>query len=73
MMAKPEMLLYFHNATFKNFWLEAANDSLGYKVLDNQSRGPVFKTIGSKADSVFYPSKVDKMCTRNFWELGGKK
>ena len=28
---------------------------------------------GSKVDSVFHPSKIDKMSTRNFWELSGKK
>ena len=28
---------------------------------------------GSKADSVFHPSEVDKMSTRNFWEIIGKK
>ena len=28
---------------------------------------------GSKVDSAFHPSEVDKMSTRNFWELNGKK
>ena len=28
---------------------------------------------GSKVDSAFHASKVDKMSTRNFWELNGKK
>ena len=28
---------------------------------------------GSKVHSAFHPSKVDKMSTRNFWELNGKK
>ena len=28
---------------------------------------------GSNVDSVFYPSEVGKMSTRNFWELGNKK
>ena len=28
---------------------------------------------GSKVDSAFHPSKVDKMSTRNIWELSGKK
>ena len=27
---------------------------------------------GSKVDSVIHPSMVDKMSTRNFWELSGK-
>ena len=35
------------------------------KVLDSQCRGPMFKA--------FQPSEVDKMSTRNFWELSGKK
>ena len=28
---------------------------------------------GSKVDSAFYPAKVDRMSTRNFWELSGQK
>ena len=28
---------------------------------------------GSKVDSAFHPSEVDKMSTRNFWELSAKK
>ena len=28
---------------------------------------------GSKVDSAFHPSEVDKMSTWNFWELSGKK
>ena len=28
---------------------------------------------GSKVDSAFHPSKVDKVSTRNFWEPSGKK
>ena len=27
---------------------------------------------GSKVDSAFHPSEVDKMSTRNIWELSGK-
>ena len=43
------------------------------KALDSQSRGPVFKTTGwLQVDSVFHPFEVDKMSTRNFWELKGK-
>ena len=35
---------------------------------------PCLKPLGgSKVDSAFHPSKVDKMSTRNFWELNGKK
>ena len=28
---------------------------------------------GSKVDSVFHSSEVDKMSTRDIWELSGKK
>ena len=28
---------------------------------------------GSKVDSAFHPSEIDKMSTRNFWELSGRK
>ena len=28
---------------------------------------------GSEVNSAFHPSKVDKMSTRNFWQLSGKK
>ena len=28
---------------------------------------------GSKVNSAFHPSEVDKMSTRNIWELSGKK
>ena len=49
------------------------NNGLVVKVLDYQSRGPVFKTTGWLLDSAFHPSEVDKMSTRKFWELNGKK
>ena len=42
-------------------------NGLVVKVLDCQSRGPVFM-VGSMVDP-----EVDKMSTRNFWELSGKK
>ena len=38
------------------------------KVLDSQSRGPMYQTKGDSVD----PSKVDKMNTRNFWEFSRK-
>ena len=35
---------------------------------------PCSKPLGdSKFDSAFHPCEVDKMSTRNIWELGGKK
>ena len=43
------------------------------KAMDSQSRGPMLSLGGSKVDSAFHPSKVDKMSTRNFWELSRKK
>ena len=44
------------------------------KALDSKSRNPIFKTTGwLKVNSAFHPSEVDKMSTRNFWELSGKK
>ena len=47
------------------------------KALDSQSRGPVFKSTrwlqGRLSLSAFHPSEVDKMSTRDFWELSGKK
>ena len=50
------------------------SNGLVVKELDSQSRGPVFKTTGgSKVDSAFHPSEVNKVSTRNFWELSGKK
>ena len=46
------------------------SNGLVVKMLDSQSVGPVFKTLGgSKVDSAFHPSKVDKMSARNFGEL----
>ena len=37
-------------------------------------RVPCSKPVGgSKVDSAFHPSEVDKMSTRNFWELSVKK
>ena len=44
------------------------------KALDSQSRGPVSKPLGgSKVNLEFHPSEVDRMSTRSFWELSGKK
>ena len=34
---------------------------------------PCAKLGGSKVDSAFHPSKVNKMNVKNFWELRGKK
>ena len=44
------------------------------KALDSQSRVLYIKLLsGSKVDSAFHPSDVDKMSTRNFWDLSDKK
>ena len=44
------------------------------KALDSLSRIPCSKPMdGSKTKSAFHPSDADKMSTRNFWELNGKK
>ena len=40
----------------------------------NYGKVPRSKPLGgSKVDSAFHPSEVDKMSTRNIWELSGKK
>ena len=53
----------------------AQMSGLVVKVLDSESRGPFCSKPlgGSKVDSAFHPSEVDKMSTRNFRELNGKK
>ena len=61
---------------FKSFIQPRLNygdiNGLVVKVLDSQSRGPI-PLGGSKVESAFHPSEVDKMSTRNFWKLSGKK
>ena len=43
-------------------------------MLDSQCRYPAFKTTGcSKVDPGFHIFEVNKMSTRSFWELSGKK
>ena len=42
----------------------------GFKALDTQSKGPCSKPL---AQSAFYPSEVDQMSTRDFWDFSGKK
>lgn len=49
-------------------------NGLEVQVLDSQFRGLMFKTLGgTKVDSAFYPSEVNKVSTWNFWELSGEK
>ena len=50
------------------------SNGLMVKVLDFQSKGPCTKLLGgSKVNSAFHPSKVDKVGTRNFSGLSGNK
>ena len=50
------------------------SNSLVVKLLDSQSRFPCSKPLGgSKVDPAFHLSEVNKMGTRNFWELSSKK
>ena len=54
----------------KQLW----SNGLVIKELDSQSSGPMFKTTGwLQGRFSFDPSEVDKMSTRNFSGLGGKK
>ena len=51
------------------------SNGLVVKGLDSQTKaGPLFETAGwLQGGSALYPSEVDKISTRNFWELSGKK
>ena len=40
------------------------------RALDSQSRSPGFKTTG-QVESVFHPSEIDQMNSRNSWVLSG--
>ena len=56
-----------------SFWGTYGIFGFSLEAMDSQSRGPVFKTTsGSKVDSAFHHCEVDKMSTKNFWELSGK-
>ena len=54
-----------HCETRVAYWLRRWIHNLGVPCLKPQG--------GSKVDSVFHPCEVDKISTRNFWELSGKK
>ena len=46
------------------------SNDLVIKLLESQSRSPMFKTLGgSKVDSTFHTSEVDRISNRNFWKL----
>ena len=50
------------------------NNGLVVKVLDSQSRSLMVKALGgSKVNSAFHPSEVDKTSATNFWELSAIK
>ena len=50
------------------------SNGLVVKALDSQPRGPGSKPLGGpKVDSAFHSSEVDKVSTRNFRGLSGKK
>ena len=54
----------------KGIW----SNGLVVKALNSQSsRVPKKPLGGSKIDSAFHRSEVDKISTRNFWELSDKK
>ena len=55
-------------------WLYANDLALVDESFKGNPGVPWSKPLGgSKVDSAFPPSKVDKMSTRNFWERNGKK
>ena len=50
------------------------SDGLVVKALDIQFGAPCSNPLGgSMVNLDFQPSEVDKMSTRNIWELSGKK
>ena len=50
------------------------NKVAGFTIQIPSPGVPCSKQLGgSKVDSAFHRSEVDKMITRNFWELNGKK
>ena len=54
--------------------MEQWSNGLVVKVLDSNPGVPFSKPLGgSKVDSAFHPSAVNKVSTRNFWGLSGKK
>ena len=60
----------------KNFMLLCVHSriALPYFLAISVFGVPCSKPLGgSKVDSAFHPSEVDKMSTRNLWELSGEK
>ena len=66
--------VFWEDIEFNTFVKSFIPSTLVAKAPDSQFRGPMFKTTGwLQVDSAFHPSKVNKMNTRNFWKLNGKK
>ena len=68
----------YYDKYFEKNWNNIKNTWKGIKSLISRwipNPGvPCSKPLGgSKVDSAFHPPEVDKMSTRNFWELSGKK
>ena len=48
-------------------------DKIESETVHKDEEGDRLSLSSFKVDSAFHPSEVDKMSTRNFWELSGKK
>ena len=59
---------------FKNVGKRSGANCLVVKALDSNPGVSLSKPLsGSKVNSAFHPSEVNKMSTRNFWGLSGKE
>ena len=59
---------------FSLLFLKKYNNGPVVKALDSNPEVLCSKPLGgSKVNSAFYPSEGDKMSTRNFWKLSGKR
>ena len=62
------------SSCFSLLFLKKYNNGPVVKALDSNPEVPCSKPLGgSKVNSAFYPSEGDKMSTRNFWKLSGKR
>ena len=65
--------LYYMEQYYANYTIYGEMPSWLMHWIPNQGV-PFSKPLGgSKVDSAFHLSEVDKISTRNFWELSGKK
>ena len=73
----PEWIVRVIQVMYQNARSQVRVNNLFSDVFDVQVGVPEVPCSkppgGSKVDSAFHPSEVDKMSTRNFWELSGKK